>query len=85
MPTYKLTSQLFEGHLQFEYENNRLSKYADYSDMGDMQRTWLSANMPMFEEDIKELNTNTSKVIKTDKQTLYESFSNSILNEKSPD
>lgn len=74
MPVYELRSELFEGHLVFEFENSRLKNFKDYSDMGDMQRTYLSANFPMYEKDAKKLNTKTAKLKKVAKQTDYESF-----------
>ncbi len=77
MPVYELRSELFEGHIVFEYENDRLKKYVDYSDMGDLQRTYFSANFPMYIKDLERLNTATATIKRVEKQTDFESFSES--------
>ncbi|PKP09853.1 MAG: hypothetical protein CVU09_09495 [Bacteroidetes bacterium HGW-Bacteroidetes-4] len=74
MPVYELSSELFEGKLVFEYENKHLTRFVDLSDMGEMQRTYLSANFPMHESEIGKLKTKTATLKKVAAETDWEQF-----------
>jgi hypothetical protein len=74
MPVYKFTSSRFEGKIFLEYENGQLTKFINYSQMDDLQLTWLSGNFPMFENMLPALQGKSGTVEMVQQHTDFECF-----------